>query len=400
MERYHPRAGLWCLVVALPTWVVFLFNGMLGFFPAVIFAEGGVGQKFHFWLFILDKLGLYGGSPNPVWSEAGTMTSQEWILLILALGASIGAVYCLRKRPEFGAIQKHDEFSERESLEMGAVSIISSGGGDAHTKSIVESVIGEIETLDQDVVSAALGEMGVIAAANAAEEKQDEEDTNDDEEPIMDSRFTTTVPDDETLEMVSKYTEDDEGEENTIEDEDDIGWGVWDPDAELEEEVEEETETVIEVTSKRELPEIPMLFQEPKIEPSAPVVEVVEPEVPAIVTPTPVVELATPELPTIEMPTPNIVEDAPQRSVRKSSKGVMPVRPTGLPAMAEWDPYQGTWTIMGRPVKVAEKPEEEPDTPSWTQESVEIDLAPVTQPTSVDESTTPVRKTPFIPELP
>ena len=56
MERYHPRAGLWCLVVALPTWVVFLFNGMLGFFPAVIFAEGGVGQKFHFWLFIQDNL--------------------------------------------------------------------------------------------------------------------------------------------------------------------------------------------------------------------------------------------------------------------------------------------------------------------------------------------------------
>ena len=78
----------------------------------------------------------------------------------------------------------------------------------------------------------------------------------------------------------------------------------------------------------------------------------------------------------------------------------MPVRPTGLPAMAEWDPYQGAWTIMGRPVKVAEKPEEEPDVPSWTQESVEIDLAPVAQPTSVDESTTPVRKTPFIPELP
>ena len=78
----------------------------------------------------------------------------------------------------------------------------------------------------------------------------------------------------------------------------------------------------------------------------------------------------------------------------------MPVRPTGLPTMAEWDPYQEAWTIMGRPVKVAEKPEEVPDAPSWTQESVGADLTPVTPTTPVDESTTPVRKTPFIPELP
>ena len=400
MERYHPRAGLWCLVVAVPTWVVFLFNGMLGFFPALIFADGGVGQKFHFWLFIQDKLGLFGGSPDPVWSEAGTMTSQEWILLILALGTTVGAVYCLRQRPEFGAIQKHDEFSERESLEMGAVSFVSSGGGDAHTKSIVESVIGEVETLDQDVVSAALGEMGVIAAANATEDEQEKEDVADDEEPVMDSRFTTTVPDDETLDMVSKYTEDVEDDENTLEDEDDIGWGVWNPDTEPEEEVEEENEPVIEVRSKRELPEIPVLFQEPKIEHLATVVEPMVPETTTIVAPIPVVELATPELPTIEIPTPNIVEDTTQRSLRKSSKGVMPVRPAGLPAMAEWDPYQGDWTIMGRPVKVAEKPEPEPDTPSWIQESVEIDLTPITPPTSVEESTKPIRKTPFIPELP
>ena len=242
--------------------------------------------------------------------------------------------------------------------------------------------------------------MGVIAAANATEDEQEKEDVADDEEPVIDSRFTTTVPDDETLDMVSKYTEDVEDDENTLEDEDDIGWGVWNPDTEPEEEVEEENEPVIEVRSKRELPEIPVLFQEPKIEHPATVVEPMVPETPTIVAPIPVVELATPELPTIEIPTPNIVEDTTQRSLRKSSKGVMPVRPAGLPAMAEWDPYQGDWTIMGRPVKVAEKPEPEPDTPSWIQESVEIDLTPITPPTSVEESTKPIRKTPFIPELP
>ena len=43
--------------------------------------------------------------------------------------------------------------------------------------------------------------MGAIAAANAAEEILDDLDL-DGEEPIMDSRFTTTIPDEETTEMV------------------------------------------------------------------------------------------------------------------------------------------------------------------------------------------------------
>ncbi|GIS43912.1 MAG: hypothetical protein Ct9H90mP16_09820 [Candidatus Poseidoniales archaeon] len=132
MERYHPRAGLWCLIVAFPTWAVFVINGMLGFFPAVIFADGGVGQKFHFWLFLKDR--FFGGSPDPVWSEAGIMTTQEWLFFGLALPATLGAIYCLRRRPEFGAIQKNDDVEEREALEFGSGGSLLSMGGDAHTK--------------------------------------------------------------------------------------------------------------------------------------------------------------------------------------------------------------------------------------------------------------------------
>ena len=168
MERYYPRAGLWCIVVAFPTWIVFLVNGILGFFPAIIFAEGGVGQKFHFWFFLKDR--FFGGSVEPVWSDAGNITSQEWLLLALALPATVGALYCLRRRPDFGSIERSDEASQRESLEMGEINIGFTSGGDAHTQAIVESVIGEEQVVDQSVVSAALGEMGVIAAANATEE--------------------------------------------------------------------------------------------------------------------------------------------------------------------------------------------------------------------------------------
>ncbi|MCS5535951.1 MAG: hypothetical protein NZ802_08870, partial [Candidatus Poseidoniales archaeon] len=262
MERYHPRAGLWCAVVAIPTWVIFLFNGILGFFPALIFADGGVGQKFHFWLFLKDR--LFGGSADPVWSEAGVMSTQEWLLLALALPATIGALYCLRRRPEFGAIERSDEVGERESLEMGAINIGFSGGGDAHTQSIVESVIGQEEVLDQNVISAALGEMGVIAAANAASAEHEEIEVV--AEPIHDSRFTTTIPDDDTLDMVSALSEE----------EDDTGWSVWEPDAETEPESEPERKP------ERELPEIPEIFREPIVDTPDPLKIPSIPEIPSI----------------------------------------------------------------------------------------------------------------------
>jgi len=421
MERYHPRAGLWCILVAFPAWVVFLVNGMLGFFPAIIFADGGVGQKFHFWLFLKDR--FFGGSVDPVWSEAGQMTTQEWLLIVLALPATLGALYCLRRRPEFGSIERNDEISQRESLEMGEINIGISKGGDAHTQSIVESVIGEEQVVDQSVVSAALGEMGVIAAANATEEVVESEN---DSETILDSRYTTTVQDDEVLDMVSAYA----GEsKQPVEEEDDIGWGVWEPDTktqpepnpEPEPEPEPQPQPEIESGTKRDLPEIPQIFREPVQDSPDPL------DVPSI-----------PEIPSFEIPssnlgerissiatqaadaTVNVTKDVVSATVtgakevvskaaeitekvvgkvrQKTTTGVMPVRPPGLPPMAEWDAYRGTWTIMGRPIQVAEKPEPEAPVPDWSRVEDEP-TAPVIE-TQPDASSRERRKTPFIPELP
>jgi|GEM_PF-1050731 len=421
MERYHPRAGLWCLVVAFPTWIIFLLNGMLGFFPAVIFADGGVGHKFHFWLFLKDR--LFGGSTDPVWSEAGVMTSQEWLLLALALPATIGAIYSLRRRPEFGAIHRSDDISDRESLEVGAINIGFSGGGDAHTQSIVESVIGHEEVLDQGVVSAALGEMGVIAAANAAAAAEQEE-VEVVTEPVHDSRFTTTIPDDDTLDMVSVLVE---------EDEDDTGWGVWDPEAESEVEIEVEIEAEVEMdsTPERELPEIPEIFREPVVDTPDPLATPTIPEIPIIETLTPTIEAPksniTERISTLMTHAADATVDATKEVVsatmsgakevasiaagitgkvvgkvrQKSTKGVMPVRPVGLPPMAEWDSYQGAWTIMGRPVHVAATPEPEVAAPSWShEEEVVLTATAIDSPAQQGDENKPRRNTPFIPELP
>jgi len=443
MERYHPRVGLWCLIVAVPTWITLLINGMLGFFPAIMFADGGVGQKFHFWLFIQDKLGLFGGSPDPVWSEAGVMTSQEWIMLVLALPTTLAAIYCLRRRPEFGAIERNDDFSDRESLEVGSIGVSFSGGGDAHTQSIVESVIGQKESLDDNVVSAALGEMGVIAAANAAEAAEKEE-LESEQETILDSRFTTTILDEDELDMVSAFANEEE-DSSDVEDssdldemeEDDTGWGVWEP--EIVEERPSEPE--IEVLSARKIPEIPEIFREPISEepdrsgdrsiPEIPLIEeIIVIEEPEVVDEPVVIDEPKPNLgkritniaTNAADSTVSVTKDVVSATVsgargvasiaagitgkvvgkvrKKSTKGVMPVRPPGLPSMAEWDANQGTWTLMGRPVQIVSTPEPEIEMPSWAQnetESTPTQNVPVVQ-SSTSNSTR--RNTPFIPELP
>jgi hypothetical protein len=415
MERYHPRAGLWCIVVAFPTWMVYLINGLLGFFPAVIFADGGVGQKFHFWLFLKDK--LFGGSVDPVWSEAGVMTAQEWLLLALALPATLGALYCLRRRPEFGAIERKNEINERESLEMGTTNFVSSGGGDAHTQSIVESVIGQEQTLDQSVVSAALGEMGVIAAANIAETEQQEVELG--AETTLDSRFTTTVPDDDVLDMVSTYVGDDT---DSVEEEDDTGWSVWEPEIEAETAPMVEPEPQIESKQESQLPEIPEIFREPIVDtedlleiPSIPEIPIIEPSNQNIggritsmatqaadatvnVTKEVVSATVTGAKEVVSMAA-EITEKMVDKVRQKSTKGVMPVRPAGLPPMAEWDAYEGAWTLMGRPVNVAALPVPDTQTPDWSRDEIENVVSPLE--TNVQEEKRETRRnTPFIPELP
>ena len=361
------------------------------------------------------------------------MTTQEWLFFALALPATLGAIYCLRRRPEFGAIEKNDDIEEREALEFGSGGTLPSMGGDAHTQAIVESVIGETQTVDENVVSAALGEMGAIAAANAASESQDDLDL-DDEEPIMDSRFTTTIPDEETTDMIEAYIEDasesevldeQEGDIDLEDDDDDTGWGVWDPEPEP---VSESTVETPPSTKEYDLPEIPELFREPVASNDSlieedPLSTPSIPEIPEIVTldevkpnvterissmatqAADVTLSATKEVVSATMTgakevasmAVGIKEKVVQKVRKQSTPAVMPVRPPELPSMAEWDPEQGAWTLMGRTVQIATVPEPEAVAPAWTQQEEVVTEVIQTEPT-IESS--PRRKTPFIPELP
>lgn len=384
MERYHPRAGLACALTALPVWVIFLFNGILGFFPAVIFSDGGIGSKFHFWLFVKDR--LFGGSPDPVWSDAGVMTAQEWLMLLIALPLTVGALYCLRRRPEFGTINRTNMSDERELLEMSSVISNTAGTGNANTAAIIDSVIEKEASPDENVVAAALGEMGVIAAANSAEiaANTEIEEHTAEEEHIIDSRFTTVIADEESMAIASAAAKADVPvipEISTV--------------AEVDEDSTEDDDPFDQwPSSEQDIPEMPST---PNL--SEMISETASKAASATVTA--MKEVATKAVE---------VKDKLVEKVRPQPKtSVMPVRPPDLPPMAEWDSKLGEWMLFGRPIRIAEKAEPEPERPSWVDESTDappvvededVSIAELDVPQSLAPVLTARRVVPTIPKLP
>ena len=383
MERYHPRAGLACALTALPVWVTFLFNGILGFFPAVLFSDGGIGSKFHFWLFVKDR--LFGGSPDPVWSEAGVMTAQEWLMLIMALPLTVGALYCLRRRPEFGTIEHVNMSDERELLEMSSVISNTGGTGNANTAAIIDSVIEKESAPDENVVAAALGEMGVIAAANTAEiaaNTEHEEET--DEEPIIDSRFTTVIADEESMAIASAAAKADVPVIPELS-----------PVAEVNEDSTEEDDPFDQWPSSEQ--DVPEMQSTPNI--SEMITETASKAATATVTA--MKEVATKAV--------EVKDKLVEKVKPKPKTSVIPVRPSDLPPMAEWDSKSSEWMLFGRPIRIAEKAEPEPERPTWVENNTETPLVVEDEDVSMPEldvpqSSAPVltarRVVPTIPKLP
>ena len=93
-----------------------------------------------------------------------------------------------------------------------------------------------------------------------------------------------------------------------------------------------------------------------------------------------------------------------QRSVEAT---VMPVRPEGLPSIAEWDPQLQGWTMLGKPISNVAPPETRTK-PDWTQSEPDPEPEPEPEPEPQPEpEPEPVqvpavshRKPPVIPQLP
>ncbi len=376
VERYYPRTGLGSLIVAIPVWLGFLINSMLGLFPAIPFHNGGMGVKFHPWFFIQDK--LLGGSPKPVWSDAGVITGQELAMLAIALPLTFAAVYCLRKRPVFGNIESHNIDDERELLEMSVAIANTKGTGDANTASIIDSVIGDIDSIDTNVVTKALGEMEAIAVASATEvaasaaAKAELAANVEDDSTTIDSRFTTIVGDESTEAIVSAAADEAKAEGDKAED---LGIETDFVNFHIEEQPEsDEEEHEKDKTSK--LPSLSEISDFAKRQ-AAKATTVAKGAAKGVSdTASSVTQFVSD---TVDSVRPSGKEDSAQETVAVEpapppqrlhtvQSGTIPVRPRGLPPMAEWSQEQGDWLLLGRPVKSTELPEPEAPRPAWAVE--------------------------------
>ena len=170
-EKMHPRLGSIGLLAGSPFAFLLIFNTWLGVFPAIIVkTPTGGWMKYHPLTKLLSMFGMGGGQLN--WSEAGTITAQDWAQILIVLVSSGVAWYGLRNRPTFDGPVSRDISAEREAMEsgeLGALPSMTSGITSPFTSQIIDEVIGRQSSLDAAEVSSALGHLGVMAEENEAE---------------------------------------------------------------------------------------------------------------------------------------------------------------------------------------------------------------------------------------
>ena len=392
----HPRLGSTGLAVASPFAFLLIFNTWLGAIPAIMVrTPSGGWEKYHPVTKLLSLFGLGGG--KSYWSEAGVMTAQDHVQLLLMLIGLGCAWYGLRKRPEISGPAARDLAAEREAMEAGGgfeLSVLPDGMGGGigspFTAAIIAGVMGEDQELDETEVSSALGQLGSMAEANAAAEAAAESsraerqdagprddlpniasvEFDDVEVPGMDGTGSDAVPHGITSIGLSRRA----AEELEVESNDD---GISDPSSNLpplpgdssefgatsktpsstesgrglEEMVDEMFEDSKEEL-KTELPPVPgMPSREFNIAESVPVVE---PSTPTRLAAPPTtsgrVVRSDGSPPSESSSDVGEIDDEGDSDGSTTVSGSMPIRPHELPASAEYDPRTGRWLLHGAPL--------------------------------------------------
>ncbi len=355
MERRYPKIGKVALLISLSQFAAVVLNGLLGVFPAGIIGTAVRGQKFHLLQFLRQQLNLPYKS-NGFWSDAGLLTGQEYAMLSLMVVTLIIAIIGLRERQQIEGPKSMSAEEQREQLESGNVPLSRPGGlsvVNPTTAAIVSSVVGGDATPTAEVIANALGEMSVVAQEMGVDDFlikgeiiQEEVD-----ESTIDSRFTTSVGDeDDVVDLVGVVsttehagtTEDvlsgtpiemssaDEGED------DDLGWLDESPVSRVTTSDSDPSSAVREVEPPR-LPQRPAK-KFSRVEPVSP------PKRTALTATTTGETLGT---------TPKSATDG---STRAGFSGSIPNKPTGLPAMAEYDMQTNQWMLFGKAIEFTDTP--------------------------------------------
>ena len=360
MDRRFPRIGLLSLLVAATQLFSLVFNGLLGWFPGALLGSGGWGLKFHLYPYLRQTLGL-PFKADSFWSDAGSLTGQEYAMLMLLLITGVVGYFGTRERPSIEGPEKKSYDEQREALEAGAVGIARPSGLSVInpvTAAIVDSVVGGDATPTGDVITRALGEMAVVAAEMVPEDDDDSDDI-----PMLDSRHTISID-------IDPEPMDDDDPPDAADDEADWGDEWFSP--------TEDRGVVASEDPKEEM--VVDLTQE--TEPSAD---------------------ALPELEVVALVADSQADLAVPVAVPRTGPRVsaMPVRPEGLPAAAEWDIENECWVLFGRPIEMARLPRPAPQKPGWAHKSEPEELPTVPSPPKKGLPTIPsTSKTVGMPSLP
>tara|TARA_B100001750_G_scaffold237380_1_gene242413 strand:- start:13776 stop:14945 length:1170 start_codon:yes stop_codon:yes gene_type:complete len=370
VERWFPKIGKVALLISVSQFLGILLNGILGWFPAGLIGTGGRGEKFHLLQYLRKTLNLPYKS-NGFWSDAGTLTGQEYAMLAVMVISLVIAVIGLRPRPLISGPEKRSIEEQQAQLESGQVSVSRPGGlsvVNPTTAAIVSSIVGNEDAPPSEIIASALGEMTAVAVEMGVDDflikgeiiQESVDDTT------IDSRFTTKVGDyeDDIIDLTGTI------DENSNDEDEDLGWL---DDSEID--IDDSSKSVFDPTPsivEPVLPKIPKTTTTKNVEPIAP------PKVKAV---TPPVVNATPP------PVEKVVTNENSMRQKDAQYGSMPRRPSGLPKAAEFDIELNTWTLFGRPVEVSETPP-----PVITKPSQMVSKKPVVQ--------TKTPNTPSLPSIP
>ncbi len=120
MERTSPRLGLIAAAICLFLLFSLLFNSYLGVFPAII--SDAIPGKFHPHYYVANLFGLEGSAP--AYSEAGVISLQEHLQLILLPIMIVVARYGLKERATFEMPRVASLAEQAEAMEAGSVATV------------------------------------------------------------------------------------------------------------------------------------------------------------------------------------------------------------------------------------------------------------------------------------
>ena len=346
-------------IMVLGMGLFLILNSVIGAFPGFIFGE--FGSRLHVAYAVMSKLGM--DPSGPIWSDAGFTISTQDIGVIWLLVFLIPMAFRSRGQPEgrpsvpssnlpgvgrnlnrvvnplaqevissvLGTKDVPINGNKTFSMQIPAAGVMASG--------IEEPTFGTIESTESVVIDTPSLEEGVVAPSVAMPDF--------DAQPVEEPSFTFDSSTDEAI--LGLRSED----INVLSDDEEVGSVE---DLSVESAIEPLVDNILDAVEDEPFLSAVEVTEEP-IPNFVSHQETVEPKVESIgqekllvaeqvIRVEPTVELVSEPEKEVE----EVQEEPEKPAIVPTVKGIIPVRPTNMPATAEVDPRTGRWMINGVPV--------------------------------------------------